>query len=64
CLQALHAKGLGASRPVQSPLHDAGKTVLPGTEKAWKHCISLPVLPNMTTDEYVLYAQGLQVCFP
>ncbi|MDQ6994540.1 MAG: DegT/DnrJ/EryC1/StrS family aminotransferase [Mariprofundaceae bacterium] len=64
CLQALHAQGLGAARPVQYPLHDAEKAVLHGAEKAWKDCISLPIFPNMTTDEYTLYAQGLSRCFP
>jgi len=64
CLQALHAEGIDAARPVQLPLSYAGEAVLCGAKKAWGNCVSLPILPDMSTDEYVAYAQGLSVCFP
>jgi len=64
CLEALHDVGIGAARPVQMPLKMDAEAVLQGAESAWKHCISLPVLTDMTTNEYAHYAQGLKTCFP
>jgi len=62
-LNALHEVGIGATRPVQSPLHNPEEGILEGAQNAWEHCISLPVLPNMTTDEYEIYMRGLKHVF-
>jgi len=61
-IHALQHVGIAAARPVQVPLHQTGEAVLKGAAKAWQDCISLPIVSNMTTDEYVTYAQGLKTC--
>ncbi|MDQ6968610.1 MAG: DegT/DnrJ/EryC1/StrS family aminotransferase [Mariprofundaceae bacterium] len=63
CIQHLHAHGIGAAKPVQKPLNFATDEPCEGAYQAWKDCISLPLLPTMSSHEYQQYEQGLKTCF-
>ena len=62
-IQNLRKHGIAACQPVQKPLHLATGEVCNGAQQAWQDCISLPLLPTMTTDEYQQYEKGLKACF-
>lgn len=63
-IQQLRDMGVGASKPVQQPLHHTDSaTTLPQANKAWQHCISLPLLADMTDVEFQQIQQGMQTCF-
>jgi len=63
-IQHLREHGIGASKPVQQPLNLATGELCEGAYQAWKDCISLPLLPTMSRDEYKQYEEGLKTCFP
>jgi len=63
-IQYLREHGIGASKPVQQPLNLASGETCEGASKAWKDCVSLPLLPTLTCDEYKQYEDGLKTCFP
>ncbi len=59
------AMGIAAMRPVQSPLHLADPAAhCPIAQDAWKHCISLPMLSDMSETEFNHMQQGIEQCLP
>lgn len=53
-----------AARPVQQPLHHSNPAITcPQAEKVWEHCISLPLLSDMSAAEFQYIQQGIQQCF-
>jgi len=63
-IQTLQHMGIAAMRPVQQPLHHAiSGANCPQADKAWQYCVSLPLLPDMTEQEFSWLTQGLQTCF-
>jgi dTDP-4-amino-4,6-dideoxygalactose transaminase len=63
-IQAFNDLGIAASRPVQQPLHHANAQVsCPQAQNAWQHCVSLPILPDMSQEEFKWMQQGIQTCF-
>jgi perosamine synthetase len=41
--------GVGCDRPVHTPLHRLlGQPGFPHAEKAWQHCLSIPIYPSLT----------------
>jgi len=63
-IRHLHKHGIGASKPVQQPINLATGETCEGAYQAWKDCISLPLLPIMSDDEYKQYEDGLNICLP
>ncbi len=63
-IQHLRKHSIGASKPVQQPLNLATGETCEGAYQAWKDCISLPLLPIMSHDEYKQYEDGLNICLP
>jgi len=63
-IQHLRKHGIGASKPVQQPINLATGETCEGAYQAWKDCISLPLLPIMSNDEYKQYEDGLNICLP
>ncbi len=63
-IQQFHDLDIGASQPVQQVLHHANAaTACPQAYEAWQHCISIPLLADMTNHEFELIQQGIQTCF-
>ncbi len=63
--RALHAKGVGASRPINKPLHQLmGQKPLPGTEAAWARHLSLPIYPTLKEEEADAVAEAVCSLFP
>lgn len=63
-IQTLQQLGITAMRPVQQPLHHAmSDTNCPEADKAWQHCVSLPLLHDMNEQEFLLLQQGFETCF-
>jgi len=63
-IQYLRVHGIGATKPIQQPLNLASGETCEGASQAWKDCISLPLLPTLSSDEYKQYEDGLKTCFP
>jgi len=63
-IQHLHEHGIAATRPVQQPLNIASGEICKGASQARKDCISLPLLPTLSSHEYKQYEDGLKTCFP
>jgi len=63
-IQHLREHGIGAEKPVQQPLNLATGESCDGAQQAWQDCISLPLLPSMSSDECKQYEGGLKTCFP
>ncbi len=64
-IQTLRNMGVGASKPVQQPLHHSDSTIqCPTADDAWQHCVSLPLLADMCDAEFQQIEQGIQTCFP
>jgi len=61
-LAKLHACGIAAQRPVSMPLHGKTSQTCLGAERAWRDCVSLPLLAQMSDDEVEKYQQGLKTC--
>ncbi len=62
-IKQLNHMGISAARPVQTPLHQ-GVTACPATDEAWQHCLSIPLLADMSQTEFEYLQQGIQTCFP
>jgi len=63
-IQTLQQLGIKAMRPVQQPLHHAiSGANCPQADKAWQYCVSLPLLHDMTEQEFSLLQQGIATCF-
>jgi len=63
-IQSFQSLGIAASKPVQQPLHHcSGEAVCPQAERAWQHCVSLPLLADMSEQEFEFMQQGIQTCF-
>ncbi|MDQ7004703.1 MAG: DegT/DnrJ/EryC1/StrS family aminotransferase [Ghiorsea sp.] len=63
-IQQLRDRGIGASKPIQQPLHHThSATLCPQASLAWQHCISLPLLADMADIEFHQIQQGMQACF-
>ncbi len=62
CIQRLREHGIGASKPVQQPLNLATGEICDAAYQTWKDCVSLPLLPTMSLDEYKQYEHGLKAC--
>ncbi len=66
-IQAFQSLGIAAARPVQQPLHlsseQAPPQALPQAKHAWQHSLSLPLLADMSADEFTLMQQGIRTCF-
>jgi dTDP-4-amino-4,6-dideoxygalactose transaminase len=59
-LDALHARGVMARRPVFRPLHRAlGLEGYPQAERLWHTCLSLPCYPALTDEEVAAVAAAL-----
>ncbi|MDX8384073.1 MAG: DegT/DnrJ/EryC1/StrS family aminotransferase [Ghiorsea sp.] len=62
-IQTLRQQGIAASKPVQTPLHHAvSGAACPQADKAWQTCVSLPMLADMSQDEFEIVSKGLQRC--
>jgi len=61
-LERLQQAGIAAAKPVQKPLCMPDAVILEGAYSAWHDCVSLPVLVDMSMDEYEHYAQGVGAC--
>ena len=62
-IQAFQSLGIAAARPVQQPLHQNAQQTLHQAQHAWQHTLSLPLLADMSTDEFTLMQQGIRTCF-
>ncbi len=62
-IQAFQSLGIAAARPVQQPLHQNDEQALPQAKHAWQHTLSLPLLADMSNDEFTLMQQGIRTCF-
>jgi perosamine synthetase len=59
-LDAMHARGVTARRPVFRPLHRAlGLDGYREAERLWHACVSLPCYPGLTDDEVATVAAAL-----
>lgn len=58
----LREHGVGAARPVATPLSRLLKTDAPGAESAWQTCVSLPLLSAMSDTEEALIQEALNAC--
>ncbi|MDQ6960172.1 MAG: DegT/DnrJ/EryC1/StrS family aminotransferase [Mariprofundaceae bacterium] len=61
-IKALHAHGVGAVRPVNTPISRLTGQYCPGAEAAWKQCVSLPLLTDMSRDELNCMEQAVVAC--
>jgi len=62
-IKQLYPMNIAAARPVQTPLHRS-LTACPVADDAWRHCLSIPLLADMSQDEFEHLQQGIQTCFP
>jgi dTDP-4-amino-4,6-dideoxygalactose transaminase len=59
-IDALHARGVTARRPVFRPLHRAlGLEGYGEADRLWRRCLSVPCYPSLTDDEVALVAAAL-----
>jgi len=58
----LHARGVAAARPVEAPISRLAGQYCPGAESAWKQCVSLPLLVNISKDELEIMEQAIASC--
>lgn len=63
-ISQFRALGIGASKPVQRPLHHASQsqTACPNANDAWEHCISLPLLTKLSDLEFAHMKLGIENC--
>lgn len=61
-IEALHASGVGAARPVDVPLSRLLGEQCSGAETALQECVSLPLLPNMSDEEQETVLQAMTTC--
>ncbi len=58
----LHSRGVAAARPVDTPISRLVGQHCPGAEKAWKQCVSLPLLTDMSGNELDRMEQAVIAC--
>jgi perosamine synthetase len=59
-IEALHARGVTARRPVFRPAHRAlGLEGYPEADGLWSRCLSLPCYPSLSDDEVAVVAAAL-----
>jgi len=61
-IEALHAHGVGAVRPVEEPLSRLAGQHCQGAEVAWQQCVSLPLLTDMSADELDYMKKAVVAC--
>ncbi|MDQ7012025.1 MAG: DegT/DnrJ/EryC1/StrS family aminotransferase, partial [Mariprofundaceae bacterium] len=61
-IAALRECGVGAARPVASLAASDAQTVVPGAWRAWRDCVSLPLLPDCSDDEFSHIGQAVKAC--
>jgi perosamine synthetase len=62
-LEALHARGIDAKRPIFKPLHrylGFPDSLFPATDRAMKEACSLPIYPSLSSEELGQICQTLQ----
>ncbi|MFQ5582012.1 MAG: DegT/DnrJ/EryC1/StrS family aminotransferase, partial [Mariprofundaceae bacterium] len=60
----LRKHGIGAARPVSSLCKaiDEVNTLIPGAWAAWQDCVSLPLLPDCSEDEFLQIRKAVKAC--
>ncbi len=58
-IKHLQAQHIMAMRPVRQPLHHGSNASCPQADQAWQDCVSLPLLADMTDEEFNHMRQGL-----
>ena len=62
-IAALRNSGIYACRPVELPVSSMlGDHNCPGADKAWRECVSLPLLPDMTDEELEEMKKAISTC--
>jgi len=61
-IEALRGHGVGAARPVETPLSRWTGQNCPGAEAAWQQCVSLPLLADMRRDELDCMKKAVTAC--
>jgi len=61
-IAALKSHEVGAARPVETQLGELTGDAMPGAVSAHRHCVSLPLLADMTEKEKNKVHHGLQAC--
>ncbi|RMD62350.1 MAG: hypothetical protein D6824_06860 [Planctomycetota bacterium] len=61
-IRALRAHGVDACRPVETPLSRFAGAACPGAEDAWRRCVSLPLLADMSEEEGERMRNALEGC--
>jgi len=61
-IAALREHGVEAARPVASLAVNDAQAVVPGTWRAWQDCVSLPLLPDCSDDEFSHIGQVVKAC--
>jgi len=61
-IAALHASGVAAARPVDLPLSRLLGQNCPGAEAAWRQCVSLPLLADMSGREEEQMRKAVTTC--
>ncbi len=58
----LRSHGVAAARPVDVPISRLNGQYCSGAERAWKQCVSLPLLTDMSRDELTCIEQAVIAC--
>jgi len=58
----LRSHGVAAARPVDVPISRLTGQYCSGAERAWKQCVSLPLLTDMSRDELTCMEQAVVAC--
>ncbi len=61
-IRALRDRGVDARRPVETPLSRFTGADCPGAEDAWRHCVSLPLLADMSEEECERMREAIRAC--
>ncbi len=61
-IEALRGRGVGAARPVETPLSSLMKQACEGAEAAWRQCVSLPLLADMHEEEVAMMHAAVTAC--
>lgn len=61
-IEKMRRLGVGAARPVQTPISHLIGVEAPGAESAWQDCVSIPVLINAREKEMEAIREAIDVC--
>jgi len=61
-IAVLASHAVGAARPVETQLGELTGEMMPGAVSAHRHCVSIPLLADMTEKEKNRMYEGLQAC--